>query len=138
MIKKLIIVDTSAWILLFQKRNHGDLHKKAKLFYETCKEEFCVTDLIIEETHKWLVHHGHPPQQSLEILQSFISQQFAKIISLEEADRYEAIKHVDKYLDHNLSYTDAITVALMRRIGIKKIFSFDRHFSLFKGIEKMP
>lgn len=134
----LIIVDTSAWIFLFQKKQSEERQLKAKEFYKTNKEPLYVTDLIIEETHKWLVHHGHPSKLCLEIATGFISHQFAHIIPLEEADRHEALKWLEKYSDHSLSYTDAITVAVMKRLKITKIFTFDYPFSLFKGIEMLP
>lgn len=134
----MIIVDTSAWIYLFQKKQSGVQQRQAKEFYHSIEEPLFVTDLIIEETHKWLVHHGNPPTQCLEIAKGFINQQFAQIIPLDDADRFQSLIWVEKYLDHNLSYTDAITIAVMKRLGIRKIFTFDHHFDLIKGIEKVP
>ncbi len=97
-----------------------------------------VTDLIIEETHKWLVHHQFHPKTASQILSGFVNQKFAQIIPIEDTDRLEASKLVDKYLDQQLSYTDAITIATMKRVRIKKVFSFDSDFDLFRGIERVP
>ena len=33
-----------------------------------------------------------------------------------------------KYQDQDFSYTDAVSFAVMRRDGIDRAFSFDRHF----------
>ncbi len=134
----MIIVDTCAWIYLFDKKSTGKCSIEAKQFYASNKEPLAVTDLIIEETHKWLVHHQFPPENALQVLKGFVTQEFAQIIPIDENDRVEASKLVEKYLDQQLSYTDAITVAAMKRVRIKKIFSFDRDFDLIKGIEKVP
>lgn len=134
----MIIVDTCAWIYLFEKKSTGKYSIEAKQFYASNKDSLAVTDLIIEETHKWLVHHQFPPKNALQILKGFVTQEFAQIIPIDENDRVEASKLVEKYLDQQLSYTDAITVATMKRVHIKKIFSFDRDFDLIKGIEKVP
>lgn len=133
----MIIVDTSAWIYLFDNKSTGT-SKKAKQFYSLNRDTLAVTDLIIEETHKWLVHHAFPPISAMQLLSKFVSQEFAQIISIEDSDRIEASKIVEKYLDQQISFTDAITVALMKRLRIKKVFSFDRHFDLFRGIERLP
>lgn len=133
----MIIVDTCAWIYLFDKKSTGKCSIEAKQFYTSNKEPLVVTDLIIEETHKWLVHHQFPPQNALKILNGFVTQEFAQIIPIDENDRVEASKLVEKYLDQQFSYTDAITVATMRRAHIKKIFSFDSDFDLIRGIERV-
>lgn len=134
----MIIVDTCAWIYLFDKKSSGKYSKEAKDFYAANKEPLAVTDLIIEETHKWLVHHQFPPKNAHQILQGFVTEEFAQIIPIEENDRIEASKLVNKYLDQQLSYTDAITVSVMKRARIKKVFSFDSDFDLIRGIERVP
>lgn len=134
----MIIVDTSAWIYLFNNRSTGKSSIEAKEFYAANKEPLAITDLIIEETHKWLVHHHFPPKNAHKILQSFVFQEFAEIIPFDEKDRFEASKLVEKYLDQQLSYTDAMTFVMMKRLHIKKIFSFDGDFDLFSGIERVP
>ena len=134
----MIIVDTCSWIYLFEKKSVGKCSAEAKHFYASNKEPLAITDLIIEETHKWLVHHQFPPKNALSILSGFVSQEFAQIIPIDEKDRVEASKLVEKFLDQQLSYTDAVTVAVMKRVHIKKIFSFDRDFDLIRGIERVP
>lgn len=132
----MIFVDTSAWICLFDKK--GKLAVSAEHFFFSNKELLAVTDLIIEETHKWLVQHHFPSVKVLQILNNFVSQKFAKIVGIEDQDRTEALHLVQKYLDQNLSYTDAMTVTLMKKLRIRKVFSFDKHFDLFRGIERVP
>ena len=101
-------------------------------------EKLVVTDLIIEETHKWLVHHGNNQKYAVQILDGFVTEKFAQILFILPQDRIDAKKLVEKYLDHSLSYTDAMSVIIMKRYNIKKIFSFDSDFELMRGIERVP
>ena len=126
----MIIVDTSAWIYLFGKKL-SENSQKARQFFDNNSEPLVVTDLIIEETHKWLVHHGHPQKQALHILNGFVTEEFAEILPISSQDRVDGRNLVEKYLDQSLSFTDGLTVALMKRHRIKKIFSFDSDFDLF-------
>ena len=133
----MIIVDTSAWIFLFEnKKNENSV--KAKNFYAAIREPLAVTDLIIEETHKWLIHHGFPEKTAAQVLNKFVHQELAKILEIESRDRVEAAKFIEKYHDQSLSYTDALSVVVMKRNRIKTIFSFDSDFDLFHGIQRVP
>ncbi len=125
----MIFVDTSAWIFLFDHRRGGVESKLALEFFQRNTEPLAVTDLTIEETHKWLTHHGFPREKALKILGDFVEHTLAKIIT---------ILISKKYLDQGLSYTDAITVAVMKRMKVREIFSFDAHFDLFPGIKRVP
>ena len=112
--------------------------QKAKVFMRSLKEPLCTTDLIIAETYKWLIHHNRPATQSIKVLQSIVFQELAIILPIEQEDRSVALDILQKYKDQELSYEDAITVALALRCGIKKVFSFDKHFLLFPQLDRVP
>lgn len=133
----MIFVDTSAWIFLFDERQQSKEAKQANTFYRENTKLCVVNDLIIEETHKWLVHHAYKKEKASKILEEFVEQNFAKIIPIENSDRAAACFIVQKYLDKSLSYTEAITAVMMKRTKIKEIFSFDTHFDLFPGITRV-
>ena len=42
-----------------------------------------------------------------------------------------------KYHDHDFSYADAVSFAVLRQLGIKDAFAFDRHFEV-AGFTKIP
>lgn len=134
----MIFVDTSAWIFLFDQRRGGQEAMQARYFYQLNKEPLAVTDLIVEETHKWLIHHAFPKERAIEILKKFVDQDFAEILPIESIDRSTACLLSRKYMDQNISYTDALTVAMMKRMKLKEVFSFDAHFDLFPGITRVP
>jgi hypothetical protein len=45
-------------------------------------------------------------------------------------DELEALVILEKFGDHGLSFVDALSCALMRRLRIDRVFTFDRHFTL--------
>ena len=49
-------------------------------------------------------------------------------ISFTMEDENKAREILEKYREHLLSYHDALCAALMLRIGLYRIFSFDKHF----------
>jgi predicted nucleic acid-binding protein len=44
------------------------------------------------------------------------------------AEEHEAVPLLEKYADQRVSFTDCVSFVLMRRHGIERAFSFDRHF----------
>jgi uncharacterized protein len=134
----MIFVDTVAWLHLFDAQKRGTEQLAARQFLTSNKEGLCTSDLVISETHKWLVDHGRPIERANSILGKLVRQELAVLVPIEESDRILAEKIVIKFADQQLSYTDAITVAIVTRCGIKKVFSFDRHFLLFSNIQRVP
>ena len=54
-----------------------------------------------------------------------------------DADEQEAERILQRYSDHSLSFHDALCAASMKRMGIAKVFTFDRDF-LVMGFEVLP
>ena len=46
-----------------------------------------------------------------------------------EEDEYAAVDLLEKYADQAVSFTDFVSFVLMRRHGIREVFSFDSHFA---------
>lgn len=134
----MVIVDTSAWIHWFNRNDTSNSAKAIVKYLENCRNELVTTDLIIEETHKWLIHHSHNPPLACDILYRFNQREIADIIPIEDNDRTNAVAIVRKYMDQKVSYTDAITVVIVKRLKLKYVCSADSHFDLFPGIQRVP
>lgn len=52
-----------------------------------------------------------------------------------ERNTWGLFQHYD---DKDWSYTDCATLALTRRLKIRKVFSFDHHFSQMPGVDRVP
>ena len=50
------------------------------------------------------------------------------VLASTREDEVEAIRWMRKYGDKEISFTDCVSFALMRRLGIDRVFTFDRHF----------
>jgi len=52
-----------------------------------------------------------------------------KLLRPDAATETRALEFFTKYADKKISFTDAISFALMRKERIRRAFTFDRHFS---------
>lgn len=46
----------------------------------------------------------------------------------EDEDLGKALGFMRKFADQGVSFTDCLSAVLMKRVGLKKVFGFDRHF----------
>jgi predicted nucleic acid-binding protein len=54
-----------------------------------------------------------------------------------EYDEAQARLTLEKYREHKLSFHDALLACVMKRVGVYKVFSFDRDFYIL-GFEILP
>jgi predicted nucleic acid-binding protein len=59
-----------------------------------------------------------------------IEGRFGQLVRCEEADWREALALIEKYPEQRLSFADGTSVAIIRRMNIERIASFDRHFAI--------
>lgn len=52
-------------------------------------------------------------------------------------DELTALSLARKFADQRVSFTDCVSFVLMRSLGIRRAFTFDRHFDLL-GFERFP
>lgn len=50
------------------------------------------------------------------------------ILRPDRDDELRALEYFQKYADQKVSFTDAVSLALMRKTQLKLAFSYDRHF----------
>jgi len=60
-----------------------------------------------------------------------------QVLDFEPQDESAARDLVTRYHDHKISFHDALCAAVMLRLGIYKIFTFDRDFQIL-GFETLP
>lgn len=88
----------------------------------------CITHLTIAETHRRILYDVNQG-----IAMSFLSNIYDRTINifeLQDPDIQDAIGIIARYSDQQISYTDAISMAVMKRIGIRKILTYDHHFQI--------
>lgn len=98
---------------------------------------FYVTTLTIAETHRRLLYEPHLGNlPALRFLESIYDGSTNIVRPLEE-DELRAIEYIKRFEDQKLTFTDTISMAVMNRLGLRKIFSFDWHFTLL-GFQVIP
>lgn len=126
----MIFVDTSA---LLARHHRRDQHHRAAEAYWRDVEEFavrCVTsNFVLDETFTLLgrrVGYRFAAARARAVYDSALLE----VLRPEEADERRALALFEKFADQGVSFTDAVSFALMRRHRIERVFTFDRHFAL--------
>jgi predicted nucleic acid-binding protein len=98
---------------------------------------FYVTTLTIAETHRRLLYKPHLGILSALRFLEGVYDGSTNIVRPLEEDELQAVQYIKRFKDHKLTITDTISMAVMKRLGLRKVFSFDWHFTLL-GFQVTP
>ena len=121
------LVDTSAVFALLCKddRRHAQARKMLKSAGEKGWQPF-LTNFIIAETHALLLNRlGH------EAARYWLAATKWPVEKVTENDEKRARRIIFDYSDKDFSYTDATSFAVMERLNLSKVNTFDQHFRQF-------
>ncbi len=124
-----VFVDTGAWVALALC---GDrYHEAAKGVYPDLlhSSQLVTTNLILAEVYI-LLRKNSDSIASLEFLKSIHASPRITLVRVEEDLEGEAEEILAKFCEHQFSYIDATSFALMRKRKIAEAIAFDRHFSI--------
>ena len=124
----MIYVDTGAYLARYLSRDQ--YHQKAKTFWEKIRksQESCFTsNFVLDETFTLLGRWAGYDFASQKAAIIYASKLLI-ILRPTREDEVKAIDFFQKYADQNVSFTDCISIVLMRNKKIKRVFSFDSHF----------
>jgi len=131
-----VLIDTGAFIALADTKDK--FHKEAVdclgLIAKNRLPLF-VTVPTIYETQRNIIH-----KLGLNASRNFLDSIYDgshNIVRTIEEDDIEAKKLIEKYASLELTLTDSVNMVIMLKIGIAKVFSFDRHF-LQAGFIRIP
>jgi predicted nucleic acid-binding protein len=129
------IIDTSAVLALHDP--YDQFHEPAvRLFAHVPRYLFWVVlDITTHETYT-RARYAHTFSAAMEQY-NFLHQNGFRLVRYLPDDEAYAEQLLVKYADHQLSFHDVLCAAVMGRLGIYKIFSFDSDFSVL-GFEVMP
>ncbi|MFZ5639316.1 MAG: type II toxin-antitoxin system VapC family toxin [Bacillota bacterium] len=130
--RNMVFVDTSAWIMLLNQDEsrheeavetyNGYLKNKVKL----------TSNMVIAETYTWLRRRiGYKNAMDfLKIMHQMQEEELMVVVWSNTDIENIAFRYLQKYDDHELSFVDAVSFAIMDEMSIKETFTFDRHFSI--------
>lgn len=121
----MIFVDTGAFLTLYTKRDQ--FHRQANEIFPSLPRPFSTSNHVIDELATLLgriagYHYAADRTSDLYASRSI------DIVASTRDDEIEAIRWMRKYADKEISFTDCISFTMMRRLGIRAAFTFDRHF----------
>lgn len=124
-----VFIDTSAFFALgvSQDRNHA---RARELFSEADRESwrFITTNAVVFETHALLLNRARAGRdKALEFLGLVEADSFF-VVRVSKGDEERAIALVRAHVDKSYSLCDALSFAVMERLGIKEAVAFDRDF----------
>jgi uncharacterized protein len=122
-----LFVDASFWIALRDPRDQR--HQIARtiiLHLGPLRPQLVSTLLVAAETHAYVSRNPKIRAQVLDDIQ--ISRAF-RIAEVSLADHDRAFIYLRQCADKTYSLCDAISHAIMRRLEIRRVLTFDDHFT---------
>ena len=128
-----IFIDTSGFKALLDSTD--EFHTRALAFWQQAEEKnlkFVTTNYILDEIYTLLrVRAGKDKALELRdvIKQSY---QVIEVIWVEPEDEILAWKFFEDLPGRGVSFTDCVSFAVMKKLGISSAFSFDKDFQKAK------
>ena len=126
-----VFVDSGAFFALSDPKdaNHGAARAIAGRLATEGWHSY-TTSFVVAETHA-LVLGRRGRVAAARVLAELDAGSARAVIRAEEGDERRAREIIRRYGDKDFSLTDAISFAVMERLGIDHAFAFDRHFAQY-------
>ena len=135
-----LLVDTSAWVAMTDRRD--SYHASAVAFNQEIarKVTLVVTDYILDETYTLLLNNTgyHSTVKFKEKLDLMIQQGIVELIWITPVIAKQTWEIFEQFnRDKQWSFTDCTSYAVMKNQRITEVFTFDHHFSQM-GFNRCP
>ena len=130
----MLIIDTNYFVALFNNRDHN--HQRAKLFLNDLKKSKwgsrIITDYIMDETITMLWVQTHSKDLVKDFYNKIVmNKKFARLEKITSEDITKAWEFWNKYAEYTkkpLSFTDCSILAIIERLQITNVLTFDAEF----------
>lgn len=133
----MIFVDTGAFLAFYIKRDQ--YHRQAHKLFRSIPRPFSTSNHVADELATLLGRiAGY--RYAADRIEDLYASESIEVLASSREDEIEAIRWMRKYSDKEISFTDCVSFAIMRRAGIRSVFTFDRHFrdAGFEVINTLP
>ncbi len=132
-----VFVDSGAWIALFSARDRW--HGAADAMFRSASADgvgLVTTNLVVAEVHRLLLFRAgiKPASRAVEVIDA-TGRVDIEFVSVEHHDR--ARRWLEKLSDQHVTYTDAVSFAVMEARCCRVAMSFDHDFSV-AGFDLWP
>jgi predicted nucleic acid-binding protein len=125
-----VFVDTSAYVALavLSDQNRARATSIARGVARQ-RADLYTTNFVVAETHAFVL--ARAGRVAARRMLERIDRGSGLIVRVEPDDELNARSILDRYDDKDFSLVDAMSFAVMDRLGIRRAFAFDRHFSQY-------
>jgi predicted nucleic acid-binding protein len=132
-----LFVDSSAWIAVASTRDrrHGEADHAMREALQA-RTRLVTTNLVLAEVQRWLLFRAGPlpARAALARIQASPS---VEVTFATRAHHVTALGWLARLQDQRLSYTDAVSFAVMRERRCDTALTFDRDFTV-AGFRRVP
>lgn len=133
----LLFVDTSGWYAAFDRSDRA--HEATRSALEearTARRAIVTSDYVLDETITLVrLRLGH--RVATAVGEAVWRKRGAEIIDVDAPAREMAWSIFRRYREHDLSFTDCTSAALMRQRDIDEVLTLDAHFTVL-GFHRVP
>ena len=122
-----LFVDSSVWYAAIDSRDRRNARARAVLKLE---DPLVTTDHVLVET--WLLLNSRFDQRRADGFWEGVRRSGVTIESVGAADLEAAWAKGESFSDQEFSIVDRTSFAVMERLGIHRVASFDRDFSVYR------
>jgi predicted nucleic acid-binding protein len=125
-----VLVDSGAWIALVSADDGH--HAEVEVLFQLAirrRAQLVTTNLVLAETHRFLLHRaGRHAAQA--VLNRIDASPLLEIEFTTAAHHATGRAWIDKLADQTLTYTDAVSFAVMQSRRCTAALTLDRHFTI--------
>lgn len=122
-----IFVDTSAW---FAAANRADAKNAAAKRILTRESQCLTSTFVLAESWRLIAHRIH--WSAAENFWQAIRRGACELEAIVPSDLDSAFAIGERFADQEFSLTDRTSFALMERLGISRVASFDTDFEIYR------
>jgi predicted nucleic acid-binding protein len=126
---KRVFVDTGGFLGLLVADDAS--HARAKELFAQANDErwrLVTTNAIVFETYGVLLIRSRDKRRAAMTFLDLVATGTCRIERVRRADEAAAVSILRGHEDKTYSYCDALSFAVMERLGIREAIAFDRHF----------
>jgi predicted nucleic acid-binding protein len=123
-----VFVDTGAWVALFSARDqrHGEAER---LFRHAASRRIglLTTNLVLAELHRLLLFRAGVRPAAAALAR--VDESALVVVDLPSRAHHRAARDwLTRLANHPITYTDAVSFAMMRTAGCERVMTFDSDF----------
>lgn len=132
----MLFVDTSGWYAAFSRKDpHHQAVTTALREARAVRRSIVTSDYVLDETLTLArVRGGHT--LAVRIGDAIWHRGGAHLLEVDAACRELAWKTFLRFAEHDLSFTDCTSAALMRSRGIDEVVTLDHHFAVLGFVQR--